>query len=103
MPDSLDAAVIFYGQVTNNEARLRALSVPVLGLFGGKDRGVTAESVADFEAALESLDKEYELQVYPDAGHAFADPDAPNYNREAAEDAWLRTIEFLDRHLARGN
>jgi carboxymethylenebutenolidase len=103
MPDSLDAAVIFYGQVTDNEDRLQTLSAPVLGLFGGNDRGVTEDSVAGFEAALESLDKEFELQVYPDAGHAFADPGAPNYNREAAEDAWSRTVEFLGRHLARGN
>ena len=103
MPDSLDAAVIYYGQVTGNEQHLQALKVPVLGLFGGNDRGVTAESVAGFEAALASLQKEYELQVYPDAGHAFADPGAPNYNSEAAEDAWLRTVKFLDRNLAQGN
>ena len=103
MPDSLDAAVIYYGQVTDNRERLRALNVPVLGLFGGRDRGVTAESVADFEAALKSLGLEYELQIYPDAGHAFADPAAPNYNRDAAADAWSRTVDFLDRHLARGN
>lgn len=103
MPDTLDAAVIYYGQVTGNEDHLQALNIPVLGLFGGNDRGVTAASVAEFEAALENLGKEFEMQVYPEAGHAFADPGAPNYNREAAEDAWSRTIAFLDRHLSRRN
>lgn len=103
MPDSLDAAVIYYGQMTDNEDRLEGLRTPVLGLFGGRDRGVTPESVADFEKALETLGKEFELQIYPDAGHAFADPGAPNYHQEAAEDAWSRTVKFLDQHLARGD
>jgi carboxymethylenebutenolidase len=103
MPDSLDAAVIYYGQVTDNEARLRALTVPVLGLFGRDDRGVAMDSIEGFETALDNLGKEYELEIYPGVGHAFADPGAPTYNREAAEEAWLRTVEFLDRHLLPGN
>jgi len=103
MPDSLDAAVIYYGQVTDNEERLRALTVPVLGLFGRDDRGVTMDSVKGFETALDNLGKEYELEIYTGVGHAFADPGALNYNREAAEEAWSRAVEFLDRHLLPGN
>lgn len=99
-PDELDAAVIYYGQVTDNKERLAPLNVPILGLFGGNDRGVTVENVAAFEAALESLGKNYEIEIYPDAGHAFADPGASNYNAEVAEEAWSRAVAFLDQHLS---
>lgn len=99
-PDDLDAAVIYYGQVTDNTERLEPLNVPILGLFGEKDRGVTPDTVSEFEAALEGLGKEYQIETYPDAGHAFADPGASTYNAEAAEQAWSLAIEFLHRHLA---
>lgn len=101
-PDELDATVIYYGQVTDNEARLAPVNVPILGLFGAKDRGVSGDSVAAFEQALERLEKDYEIEVYADAGHAFADPQASNYRRDAAADAWTKVVAFLDRHLRNG-
>ena len=99
MPDKVNAAVVYYGQVTDNEERLAALNAPVLGLFGDKDRGVTAATVQAFEQALENLGKSYEIEIYPDAGHAFADPSAANYNAAAAEQAWSKAMAFLDKHL----
>ncbi|MDH3612575.1 MAG: dienelactone hydrolase family protein [Gammaproteobacteria bacterium] len=99
-PDELDATVIYYGQVTDDEDRLRDINAPILGLFGAEDRGITVESVRNFEAALERLRKNYEIHVYPGADHAFANPSGNAYNAEVAEDAWMRTLEFLDRHLS---
>lgn len=99
-PDELDAAVIYYGQVTDNEERLAPLNVPVLGLFGEDDRGITVESVRAFEQALENLDKNYEIEIYADAQHAFANPTGNRYNADVAEMAWKRTLEFLDRYLS---
>lgn len=101
-PDSLQAAVIYYGQVTDDEERLAPLTVPLLGLFGANDRGVTRDNVAAFESTLQNLGKEFEIEVFPDAGHAFADPKAPTYNPAAAEAAWQHTLAFLDRYLSAG-
>ena len=98
-PDDLDAAVIYYGQVTDNEDRLRDIGAPILGLFGGKDRGIPVDSVQRFEAALERLRKEYEIHIYPNASHAFANPTGRAYDRDVADDAWQRTLEFLRTHL----
>ena len=97
--DELDAAVIYYGQVTDDEDRLRPISAPILGLFGADDTGITVESVEAFRASLERLRKEHDIHVYPGVGHAFANPTGTNYNAEAATDAWVRTLEFLGRHL----
>ena len=102
-PEDLDAAVIYYGQVTDDEDRLSPLQVPILGLFGSEDRGIKLESVRRFEGALERLRKDYEIKVYEGAGHAFANPSGNNFNAEYAEDAWSRTLEFLGAHLTAGS
>ena len=98
-PDELDAAVIYYGQVTANEEKLRPINAPLLGLFGAEDRGISVESVQAFEAALTRLEKQHDVHIYPGAGHAFANPSGRNFNAEIAEDAWQRTLEFLDQNL----
>jgi len=98
-PDDLDAAVIYYGQVTDDDEKLQPINVPILGLFGDADEGIPIESVRRFEAALERLRKDFEIRVYPGVGHAFANPTGQTYNAEAAEDAWQRTLEFLSQNL----
>ncbi|MDX1498631.1 MAG: dienelactone hydrolase family protein [Woeseiaceae bacterium] len=95
----LDAAVIYYGQVTADDEKLKPVEAEILGLFGAADRGISVDSVRAFEAALERLDKPHEIHVYPGAGHAFANPTGNNYDAEAAADAWARTLAFLARTL----
>jgi carboxymethylenebutenolidase len=99
LPEELDAAVIYYGRLVTEPARLAPLMMPILGIFGGQDRGIPIESVLEFEAALEALGKTAEIVVYEDADHAFANPSGTRYDPDAAADAWRRTLEFLDEHL----
>lgn len=99
-PDQLDAAVIYYGQVTDDEEKLRPINVPILGLFGEADQGITVDSVQRFERALEALRKDFQIHIYPGADHAFANPTGTAYDANAAEDAWEETLEFLSRNLA---
>ena len=98
--EDLDAAVIYYGQVTDDVAKLLPIGAPILGLFGAEDQGISVASVRRFEDALERLRKNHTIHVYPGADHAFANPTGNNYNAEAAEDAWQKTLEFLDLHLS---
>ena len=99
-PDKLDASVIYYGQVTEDEDKLRPISAPILGLFAAEDRGIRVESVQAFEASLERLRKDFEIHIYPNVGHAFANPTGRNYDAEAAEDAWQKTLDFLSQKLS---
>ena len=92
--------MIYYGQVTADEDKLRPINAPILGLFAGDDTGITVESVEAFRAALERLRKEHEIHIYPGVGHAFANPSGRNYDAAAAEDAWSKTLEFLAAHLS---
>ena len=98
-PNELDAAVIYYGQVTDDEDQLRPLDVPILGLFGAADTGIKVKSVRAFEGALERLRKPHEIHIYPGAKHAFANPTGNAYDATAAEDAWEKTLVFLRANL----
>jgi len=99
-PDDLDAAVIYYGQVTDDEEWLRPIGAPILGLFAAEDAGIKVASVEAFRDALERLHKNYDIHIYPGVGHAFANPTGRNYDAATAEDAWRRTLEFLNLHLS---
>ncbi len=99
-PDKLDAAVIYYGgQLETNPERLKTLQMPILGIFGERDRNPSVETVRQFESTLKSLDKTVEIYIYPDADHAFANPSGERYNPQAAADAWQKTQQFLARYL----
>lgn len=98
-PGRIDAAVIFYGQVPADTDRLATLEAPVLGLFGADDRTVTAESAQAFAAATNRLGKPAEIEIYPEAGHGFADPRRRHYAPDVAATAWQRMLDFLDGAL----
>jgi carboxymethylenebutenolidase len=100
-PEDLDAAIIYYGQVTADEDKLRPVNVPILGFFGAEDKGISVDSVKAFEQSLQRLRKEHELHIYPGAGHAFANPTGNNYKPEYADDAWRKTLDFLGARLAK--
>ena len=85
--DEIDAAVIYYGRVTDNRERLAGIEAPVLGLFGDQDRGIPVESVRAFEATMNELGKSIEIHVYEGANHAFANPSGTRYDEAAATDA----------------
>lgn len=99
-PEELDAIVIYYGQVTDDEAILRPINAPILGLFAEGDTDTTVASVEAFRDALMRLRKNYEVHIYPEVGNAFANPTGSNYDPATAEDAWQRTLEFLNHHLS---
>lgn len=99
-PEQLDAAVIYYGgDIATDPATLQPLEMPILGIFGALDDNPAPETVREFETALNSLDKSADIYIYEGADHAFANPSGNRYNAEAAEDAWTKTITFLDQHL----
>jgi carboxymethylenebutenolidase len=97
----LDAVVAYYGAPPTDEAAIARIQAPILGSFGGEDKGPSPEQVKAFEAALKKAGKSADLKVYEGAPHAFANENNPwkGYRKEAAADAWSRTTAFFAKHL----
>ena len=71
------------------------LKAPVLGLYGGQDKGISAQDVEDMRAAIKANGGRAEIIVYPDAQHGFLADYRPSFNAEAAKDGWARMLAFF--------
>lgn len=90
----LAAAVAFYGiqPSATDAAKIRA---KLLLHYAGKDDRVNA-GIPAFEEALKTAGVSYTKYMYEGTQHAFHNDTAgARYDKEAAELAWRRTIEFL--------
>ena len=56
--------------------------------------------MAETEAELKRLGKDYEFHMYPGAGHGFFAVDRPSYHQEAATDGWGKVVDFFGKHLS---
>src|SRR5437588_6034753 len=97
---TLTAAVIHYGHLATDREQLKKINAAILGIFGGQDRGIPVDDVKKFEQTLKQLGKKVEIVIYPNAGHAFENPNnKAGYRAENAADAWKHTVDFLARTL----
>ena len=105
----LGAAVGFYGGgiVTPRlpgQTRLvdgaADLQTPWLGLFGDRDQSIPVDDVEALRTALDKTTVDTEVVRYADAEHGFFCDKRPSYNADAASDAWPRTLQWFDDHLA---
>jgi carboxymethylenebutenolidase len=97
---SLKAVAINYGSLPTDKAALDKIHAAVLGNFGALDRGITPEDVHAFENTMKSLGKPVNVKIYPDAGHAFENPNNQGgYKPEDAKDAQERMTAFFASEL----
>ncbi len=52
-----------------------------------------------FRAALDAAAKEFTEYTYANANHGFHNDTTPHYDKESAELAWQRTVEFFNHVL----
>ena len=96
-PD-LDAAVPYYGSQPKTED-VQKIKAPMLLHYAGNDERID-KGIPEFEAALKKAKVEYQIFMYEGAQHAFNNDTNPErYNKEAADLAWKRTIDFLKEKL----
>lgn len=98
-PD-LKAVAVNYGALATEKSDLAKIHAAVLGNFGGKDQGIPPEAVHAFESTMKGLGKPVDAKVYPDAGHAFENPNNKRgYRPEDALDAMGRMERFFRQQL----
>ncbi|MFW7340828.1 dienelactone hydrolase family protein [Pollutimonas sp. H1-120] len=107
----VDAGVAWYGRLVGNADALHPsqpvdvaakLHGPILGLYGGKDAGITQDSIDAMKAELAKgpdAARQSEFVIYPDAPHAFHADYRPSYRPDAAQDGWKRALAWFDKHL----
>lgn len=96
---TLAADVINYGHLATTQESLQKIHAPILGIFGGKDQGISSADVKKFEEGLKAMGKTVEVHVYPEAGHGFENPVNASYRPNDAADAWQHTVHFLEDTL----
>ncbi len=106
---NLKAGVAWYGRLVGQPDELHpknpidlvdSIKAPVLGLYGGADTGITAESIAQMRKALDAAKKTYEIIVYPDTPHGFNADYRPSYRKGPAEDGWKRLQAWFKKYGA---
>ncbi len=103
----LKAGVAWYGRLVGESRPLQPkqpidvvteIKAPVLGLYGGADKGIPVETVERMQAALKALGKTAEIVIYPDAPHAFHADYRPSYREGPAKDGWGRLQAWFKQH-----
>jgi carboxymethylenebutenolidase len=95
----LAATIIYYGRLTNDTQAISNIAWPVLGIFGEKDQSISVDSVKQFQKILNDTGITNEIYIYPNVGHAFANPSNDNYAPKETADAWKKTLDFLGKYL----
>ncbi len=90
--------VMYYGRPETNIERLKGLNCDVIGFFGNKDQGIKPEAVNKFEEDMKTAGKQIAIYRY-EAGHGFANPSNPSYDKAATEDAHVKAIAFLKERM----
>ena len=104
---SIKAGVAWYGGLVpkgDHPRPMQAVSLAdkmkgrVLGLYGGLDKGITAEDVEAMRAALKAAGDKSEIVVFPNAEHGFLADYRPSYNEADAKAGWAKALDWFKAH-----
>lgn len=98
----LTGVVAFYGPPTGQHRSgmpapidlVDKFDCDVLALYGGADKGITAEARDAFDQALTAAGVKHKSVVYEGAPHSFFDRKSAEF-AEASADAWLQMLDFM--------
>lgn len=75
------------------------INAPVLGLYGGRDKGIPVSDVTAMRAALAKAGKRgSKLQEFMDTGHGFFADYRPSYNEKDAKQGWTELLAWFRTH-----
>lgn len=100
------AGVAHYGRLLPGDGQPEApikevarIDAPILGLYGGKDRGIPVADVEQMRTALKAANKPSRIEVFPDAEHGFMADYRPSYHAASARRAWSMEMAWFKRYL----
>lgn len=104
------AASVNYGLVPKDAEAVLSDACPIVASYGGRDRALRGHAER-LQKALEALGIDHDVKEYPAVSHSFMNRHTGwtaafdrvggfRYGAPEAEDAWVRILTFLRRHLA---
>jgi carboxymethylenebutenolidase len=93
-PEDFHKAVLFYGAGEGDFTKIKA---EVLGHYSDTDEWEDIDYVRSMENDMRSAGMRTTFHIYSQMPHWFFENDRPEFNPQAAELAWTRTLEFLRR------
>jgi carboxymethylenebutenolidase len=91
-PDDFDRVVLFYGV---GESDFTTIKADILGHFSDSDEWEPLDGIRALEEDLHTAGLNPTIHIYPQMAHWFFEEDRPEFDPQAAEVAWKRTLEFL--------
>jgi carboxymethylenebutenolidase len=91
-PEDFRNVVVFYGISDTDFSKIKA---EIMGHFSDSDEWEPLDGIQAMEAAMRAVGLNPTFHIYPNQSHWFFETDRPEYDPEAAELAWVRTLEFL--------
>lgn len=103
----LKAGVAWYGRVVGQPSEMtpkhpidlvKEMKAPVLGLYGGADQSIPADTIDQMRKALTAAGKTADFVVYPGVQHGFNADYRPSYDKQAAADGWKRMLAWFKQN-----
>lgn len=91
-PEDFHKAVLFYGAGEGDFAKIKT---EILGHYSDTDEWEDIDYVRSMEKEMQNAGLKTTFHIYPQMPHWFFEDDRPEFNPQAAELAWTRTLEFL--------
>ena len=96
-PESVGAVVVFYGTYPMDFSKSEA---SYLGHYAPDDEWEPLADVRATEEKIRGAGRDVEFHFYPGTKHWFVEENRPvEYNRDASDLAWKRTLDFLNNKL----
>ena len=107
MGEDLKGVVSFHGSLIGAPANKNLLKAKILVCHGADDQFVKPEEVAQFKKQMDSINADYTFKQYPNATHAFTNPNATpvgekfkipiKYNAAADSASWDDMKDFFGK------
>lgn len=91
-PADIHKAVLFYGAGEGDYSKMKA---EFIGHFSDADEWEDIKYIRAMEADMRKAGLTVNFHMYPNLSHWFFEDDRPEFDPQAAEVAWKRTLEFL--------
>lgn len=105
----LEGAVCFYGSsiagpFANGEPEgltvAKDIKIPLLLAFGGQDDSIPLDKINRIRETLDAAGADFQIQIYPNVGHAFFRGSSSDMHSEVVADAWNLVQAFFKKVFA---